>query len=148
MPDRPSWLPSRRGAFLILFGLVYLVIAKSLADTETTPLVRHVFRFAFTIMPLYGWALLWLVCGVTAVVDGLLTKGRDTLGFIAAVFAPTVWAFVYLMAWIGNSLTPARTLWEQAAVFALIAGAVLLVAGMPDPQPVRQVIEKTVDGSR
>lgn len=138
MPRR-RWL-SRRGTFLALFGIAYLLVAKSLVDTDTTPLVRHVFRFALGIMPLAGWALLWLVCGGIALLDALLTRdGRDSVGFAAAVIAPTAWAIVYVAAWVGND-TAVRDLWISAVTYALIAAAVLIVAGMPDPSTVRYAI--------
>jgi hypothetical protein len=134
---------TRRGTFLAVFGAAYLLVAKSLIDTDVTPAVAHVFRFALAVMPLTGWALLWLVCGAIALADAVLTRdGRDALGFAAAVFAPTAWAIVYTAAWAGND-TGVKDLWISAVTYALIAAAVLIVAGMPDPSGVRTVLRAT-----
>ena len=136
-------LLSRRAAFLALFGLAYLGIAKSLLDTDETPLVRHVFRFALSIMPLWGWAVMWAACGAIALLDALLTRrGRDSIGFAAAVLAPTAWAIVYIAAWVGND-TGIKDLWVSAVNDIVIAGAVFIVAGLPDPSTLRKVIRAT-----
>lgn len=140
---RHRHLLSRRAAFLALFGVAYLLVAKSLLDTDNTPLVRHVFRFGFSIMPLWGWAVMWAACGAIALVDALLTRrGRDSIGFAAAVLAPTAWAIVYIAAWIGND-TGIKDLWLSAVNYIVIAGAVFIVAGMPDPSTLRKVIRAT-----
>lgn len=142
MPKRRHWL-TRRGTFLTVFGILYLLVAKSLLDTQVTPLVRHVFRFGLTVMPLDGWAALWAACGLVAIADALITRhGRDSIGFAAAVTAPTAWAVVYLAAWAGND-TGIRDLWLSAVNYLGIAAAVLIVAGMPDPTTVRRVLRAT-----
>lgn len=136
-------LPSRRAAFLAVFGLAYLLVAKSLLDTDETPLVRHVFRFGLSIMPLWGWAVMWAACGAIALLDALVTRrGRDSIGFAAAVVAPTAWSIVYIAAWIGND-TRIRDLWVPAVNYIIIAGAVFLVAGLPDPSTLRKVLRAT-----
>jgi hypothetical protein len=122
-----------------VFGATYLLIAYSLHSTQLTPASRYAFRFALGIMPLTGWALLWLACGTIALADAILTRGRDALGFAAAVLAPLAWGVVYFAAWIQG--TP--RLWETALLYGLIAAAVLIVAGMPDPSTVRKVLRAT-----
>jgi hypothetical protein len=126
-----------------VFGVLYLLVAKSLLDTDETPLIRHVFRFALAVMPLWGWAIMWATAGLLALADAVITRhGRDSIGFAAAVTAPTAWSIVYLAAWIGND-SGIRDLWVSAANYAGIAGAVLIVAGMPDPSSIRRIIRAT-----
>lgn len=135
----------RRGAFLTLFGVAYLMIGQALVTSTTTPIVRHVFRFALSILPLPGWGVAWLVCGTVAIVDGLWPHGRDMIGFAAAVLAPVAWSIVYLAAWLQLDAPGApvgRNLWESALLYAVIAAAVLIVAGMPEPRVLRKIVEE------
>lgn len=130
----------RRGAFLALFGVAYLLIGQSLLGVHDTRLVDHVFRFALAIMPITGYGWLWLTCGAIALLDGLWPRGTDTPGFVAAVLAPVVWSIVYLAAWLQEDTPLIHNLWETSLLYAVIAAAVLIVAGMPEPRTVRRVI--------
>lgn len=130
----------RRAAFLTLFGIAYLMIGNALLTTNETPLVRHVFRFALSIMPLHGWGTAWIICGAVALIDGLWPRGRDTVGFVAAVVAPVAWAIVYFIAWAQLDVPGVRQLWENAVVYLMIACAVAIVAGMPEPRTVRRAL--------
>ncbi|HZY76540.1 MAG TPA: hypothetical protein VFE40_09495, partial [Jatrophihabitantaceae bacterium] len=87
--------------------------------------------------------IMWATAGILALADAVITRhGRDSIGFAAAVTAPTAWAIVYLAAWIGND-TGIRDLWVSAANYAGIAVAVFIVAGMPDPSTLRRVLRAT-----
>lgn len=136
MPYRRAF--RRRRAFLIVFGAAYLLIAKSLIDRDISPAARHAFRFALGLMPIGGWALVWLTCGFLALADATITRhGRDVIGYAAATIAPIAWSVVYLAAWLQGAAHE----WEHALLYGLIAAAVLIVSGMPDPQTVRQALE-------
>lgn len=129
----------RRGVFLALFGAVYLLIGYSYlaVPKESLPAVKHGLRLAVNIAPLqvYGWA--WIATGAVAVVSGLftLTSTRRPIGFAAAVLMPSLWVVIYLAAWLAGDVPRG---WVSAALFALIAAAVAVVAGMTDPVGVRR----------
>ena len=124
----------RRGLFLVLFGAVYLLIGYSYLTVSQTsqPLVKHALRLALNVAPLtvYGW--LWVAAGGLAAVSGLftITSSRRPIGFIAAVVMPSLWTLVYLAAWIDGDVPRG---WVSALLFGLLAAAVWVVAGMPDP---------------
>lgn len=136
------WRLGRRGAFLTLFGTAYILIGQSLLTTEQTPLVRHVFRFGLSILPLHGWGIAWIVCGSVAILDGLYSRGRDLIGFVAAVLAPLAWSFVYLVAWIQLDVRGVANLWQSSLLYAVLAAAVMIVAGMPEPRAMGRVLDK------
>lgn len=48
------------------------------------------------VMPLSGWALVWVGAGTVAIVSAFLPEGRDRWGFVAAVIPPGAWALGHL----------------------------------------------------
>lgn len=120
-----------RGAFLALFGAVYLLIAYSFLGTRVTPQVRHALRLALNVAPLQVYAWAWAVAGAISVVCGLFCPGRKAVGFTAAVVMPTLWAVVYFAAWIDGDIPRG---WVSGVLFLLLAAAVAVVAGMPEPR--------------
>lgn len=130
----------RRGAFLTLFGCIYLLLGYSYIGTPVTPAVHHSLRMALNVAPLvvYGW--LWVTSGVAAIVVGLIFRAsRDVFGFIAAVLMPSLWAVVYFAAWMDGDVPRG---WVTGLLFALIASAVGVVAGMPEP-PIARIIAES-----
>ena len=121
----------RRGVFLILFGAVYLLIGYSYLGVHVTPAVRHALRLALNLAPLTVYAWLWLGSGTVLVLSGLVSPGRKPVGFTVAVVMPVLWAVVYSAAWIAGDIPRG---WVQAAIFAALAAAVAVVAGMPEPR--------------
>lgn len=121
---------SRRGVFLIIFGVVYALLGYSYLTipAASRPVVKEYLRFALSVLPLdvYGWA--WLICGALAVVGGTFHR-LDAVGFSAAIFMPTIWAGVYFIAQFDG----APRAWVSAFLFVLLAAAVGTVAGMFDP---------------
>ncbi len=120
----------RRGVFLALFGDIYLLIGYSYSGPAVTPAVRHALKAATAVAPLPVYAWGWVAAGAVSVACGLLSPGRKAAGFTAAVIMPTIWALIYLAAWIGGDLPRG---WVTAAIFTGLALAVVVVAGMPEP---------------
>lgn len=131
----------RRGLFLALFGIAYLLIGQALIKVDVTPEINHLFRFATFFMPIYGWGIAWVVCGCIAILDGLWHRGTDIIGFTVAVLIPLAWSIVYLAAWIQED-RPHSNLWQSSLLYAVLAGAVLIVAGMPEPRLMCVVADK------
>lgn len=50
------------------------------------------------VMPLEGWAAVWVTAGVVALVCSVQPVGRDKWGYIAAVIPPGAWALGYFYA--------------------------------------------------
>lgn len=127
----------RRGAFLALFGLVYLLIGYSYTGSRTTPAVRQSLHLATNVMPIWAYGVIWLSAGMIALAFGLLfDPAKDALGFVAAIVMPALWSFIYLCSWV-EGYSPRG--WSTAALFLLVAGAVAVVSGMPNPVDVEKV---------
>jgi hypothetical protein len=123
----------RRGVFLVLFGAVYALIGYSyltLSPVSAAP-VRRSLRLALNLAPLTVYAWLWLGSGIVLVLSGLVSPGRKPVGFTVAVVMPTLWAVVYFAAWVAGDIPRG---WVQSAIFAALAAAVAVVAGMPEPR--------------
>jgi len=123
----------RRGAFLILFGAVYLLIGYSyltLTPASETA-VRHALRLALNAAPLPAWGWAWITAGVTAAACGAVCPGRKAVGYGVAVAPPALWAVVYLAAWLAGDVPRG---WVSAAIYAALAAAVAVIAGMPEPR--------------
>lgn len=126
---RASRRVGRRGAFLALFGVVYLLLGYSYLVADT-PQVRHALRVVINIAPLAVYAWVWCAVGAVAVACGLFSGGHKSVGFTAAVIMPVVWSLVYEAAWLAGDLPRG---WVTAATYFAIALAVTAVAGMPEP---------------
>lgn len=128
---------SSRGTFLMAFGFVYLILGYSILTLPDTPAVHtqvhKQLRLALQVMPLDAYATLWLIAGVIAIVAGFIQRW-DMWGFGTAAIMPTAWSIVYFSAW--NTIPHA---WLSAAVYLLLAAAVLIVAGMPDPEELEEL---------
>lgn len=124
------WVVRRRGAFLALMGAVWVLIGYSYMDIPPSqqPAVHRALHLAITVAPLWVHGLLWIVSGILAIGDGLRKGARSAVGFTAAIIMPTAWMCVYLAAWIDGDVPRG---WVSALVFAALAGAIGIVAGMP-----------------
>lgn len=123
----------RRGAFLILFGAVYALIGYSyltLSPVSETA-VRHALRLALNVAPLPVWGWAWITAGAVAMLCGACCTGRKAVGFAAAVVLPALWAVVYVAAWLVGDIARG---WVSAAIYAALAAAVAVIAGMPEPR--------------
>lgn len=123
----------RRGAFLILFGVLYALIGYSYLTLSPVSevAVRHALRLALNVAPLTAWGWAWIAAGATAVACGTFCPGRKTVGFTAAVVLPALWSVVYVAAWLLGDIPRG---WVSAAIYAALAAAVAVIAGMPEPR--------------
>lgn len=122
---------SRRGAFLALFGGVYIALGGSYLSVPAAamPALHKQLHSALQVLPLaaYGWA--WIVTGALAVIGGLVHR-LDFVGFGAGVFMPGAWALIDLIAQVKDDVPRA---WVGTLIYLLLALAISLVASMPDP---------------
>lgn len=129
---RASFAVRRRGLFLALIGVVWVLIGYSylaLTPAENAAL-KHALRDALPgVNHLWGWGIAWIVCGALALLDGLRPGVRSMIGFTAAVVMPTAWALVYFAAWLQGDIPRG---WVSGVIFAALAGAIMIVASMPD----------------
>ena len=132
----------KRGTFLVMFGLLYLLVAANVAFGSAA---------RFESVPLVGpwldhpaWWLLWGGAGVLAVVSALRRdrngQARDAAGFVALLIPPALWTLFYVasvIAWLtgtGGSPTAAG----GALAYAFTWSVVMLAAGWPNPPDTRE----------
>jgi hypothetical protein len=128
---RVSLHVGRRGSFLVSFAVVYGLLGYSYLGVHVTPVVRHSLRVALTLAPLPVWAWAWIAAAVISGVCGLFCPGRKAAGFAAAVVMPALWAAVYAAGWLNGDIPRG---WVTALLFAALATAVAVIAGMPEPR--------------
>ena len=119
----------RRGVFLILFGVVYGLLGYSYLQVPVTPAVHRALHVALNVAPLSVYAWAWITAGIICAAAGLLSPRRKPVGFAVAMLMPALWAAVFLIAWVNGDMPRG---WTSAVVFAALAGAVGVVAGMQD----------------
>jgi hypothetical protein len=83
----------RRGVPLLILGIGKITWGLGL---YFVPPGRQGMSGLLRVLPLGGWALVWVGCGAVAVASAFLPVGRDRWGWIAAVIPPTSWALGYL----------------------------------------------------
>ncbi|MFC9268899.1 hypothetical protein ACFTXJ_14150 [Streptomyces zhihengii] len=126
---RLSRILGRRGAFLAAFGSLWALygygqLVEPLPDTRGIRLLLHV-------MPLDGWAIVWIVCGLTAMACAVLPEGRDWPGFPALLVIVVPWMLAYFMSW--QPLGDTTRGWVTALIWAVAAVPVIVVAGWREP---------------
>lgn len=82
-------------------------------------------------------SLIWIVCGFIQLVPAILPSTRDnpvrrpaSLGWGAAVFAPTMWSVIYFVSVLYGNPHGAR----HGAVFALFAVVAWEISGWEEPR--------------
>jgi hypothetical protein len=130
----------RRGGILVLFGLAWMLMGFGFANI-------HVDRFSrpgpggpiefMDSTPYPG--ILWLVCGVIAVISGLIRRRRkneDAVGYAALILPPFVWFFAYIISWViwivSAGLYGVRYNWIGAIVYLIIIISILVISHWRD----------------
>jgi hypothetical protein len=122
--------PTRRGVFLALFGIIYILLGSSYF-VPVTPALHHALHLAIAVAPLWLYGIGWCACGLMCILVGVVGGPRlEMLGFIAAICPSTLWAVIYMAAWIDNDIPRG---WVSSLIFAGLAASVGVVSGMVDP---------------
>ncbi|MFF7335466.1 hypothetical protein [Streptomyces sp. NPDC008150] len=85
--------------------------------------------------PLELWGVIWVVCGLTAIVFAFTRTGRDMVGFMAAVLPTLMWAGAYVAAMISGDFPSA---WVSAATWLFAALRLIVVSRWPESTGVQQ----------
>jgi hypothetical protein len=119
----------RRGAALMIFAFIDLVIGWSLAGTATRAQASALptYRAHVEILPLIAWGWLWIAVGAVCLVHAF--RVSDRFGFAAAIGIKLVWAAGFLGSWL---LYDAPRGWLGAATWVVFAALVHLISGWPE----------------
>jgi hypothetical protein len=115
----------RRGAFQLLFGVVYgmLTIGTFIAQ-DFPPALVWLETYLDTPALL---APVWATPALAALIGAFLPRPGDWFSFAAMTFAPAIWGCLYL---IGAFVEPHGTSLFGVILYWALAGAVMVVAGM------------------
>ncbi|MDX3074632.1 hypothetical protein [Streptomyces sp. MI02-7b] len=89
---RARQMLGRRGTFLLVIGIGKVCFGLGMIVQPPQPqglqLLTHW-------APLHCWAWVWILAGTVTTASAFLRIGRDSLGFLAALVPPGLWAFAY-----------------------------------------------------
>lgn len=120
----------RRGAFQLVFGLVYVIVGTGYFLRSNTAL-RDVYFFWMPAELLAAFAALWIVAGAVALVSAFLPRPRDAAGYMALVIAPGIWLGLFILA---SAFTGSPAAIMQSSLYAMFAVAPIIVSGMQGPE--------------
>jgi hypothetical protein len=124
----------RRGWFLILFALAYLMVGVSYTCLPLPPARAHALAWLLHWVPTNAIGDAWFAAAAVALVSAFLPLPRDRFGFVALFAVPAVMGVVYAISWaVGDAPGGLVT----TLLTEMIATAVLVVSGMPNPVKVR-----------
>jgi hypothetical protein len=120
----------RRGAALLVFAFIDLVIGWSLLDGTAQAQARAVPAYAamLAVAPFVVWGVAWVTVGAVCVVQAFARF--DRVGYGAAIGIKVVWAGCFLASFL---FFEAPRAWLGAATWAVLASLVYLVSGWPEP---------------
>lgn len=127
----------RRGAFLITFGVIFALIGANLAEGVPKG-TRDSYALALDLAPLDVYGAAWILCGLTAITAAVLRDKWHWIGFAALTAISTLWTVVWLAAWLHGD---ADRGYQGAIIYASLALASQLVAGLVDPLRVRGLVK-------
>lgn len=119
-----------RGGFLILLGALDLLLSLSFFDPQAAHLAAQApaYSVVVVVLPLWGWALAFLLVGITCLVQAWMRN--DYVAFGAALTLKTLW-LVFLLAALPRAgiISSGRLI----SFWLIITGMVLLASRWPEP---------------
>lgn len=130
---RFQWRLGRRGAFLAMMGTLFVALGYGYGFVPLPKANAEQLAMPLAIIPdMRVWGTIWMICGFVAIFNAWWPPGRDVVGFAALEVFASVWAALNIS---GALFLGAPRAWVVGLIFAIYAGAVLIVSGMPDPTP-------------
>lgn len=129
-PGRLRRRIGRRGAALLVFAFIDVVLGWSLIDptTQAQTAALPVYRATVEVAPLTVWGCLWILVGLACMAQA--PARFDGIGFGVAIGIKVVWAGCFVASWL---VFDAPRGWLGAATWAVIAALVYLIARWPEP---------------
>lgn len=127
-----------RGAFLLLFGVIWILVGVSLLPDADIPARPPHELLLFEHLPLWLRIAYWMAPGAVAFGSAFLRgPGHDTAGFALLIVAPILRGGSYAWAWVAWMASGGRVGedrgWLGAVVWAALAGCILIVSSWREP---------------
>lgn len=124
LPKLPR-INGRRGAFQILLGTVFGMLATSLFITKDYPSSA---AWLETFIPNPATlGIVWMVPAIAAYIGAFQPRPRDWFSFFALTLAPMIWGS---LSFIGGFIAPTGTTPLAIIMYWCLAGTVMVVSGM------------------
>lgn len=125
---------NRRRAFLLMFGLIYVLIGYGYISQPIPNVQSTAQSVAFGLAPIWAWGICWAACGAIMAVAALRrwteSRGGDW-GFGLGAFMPALWGVLSLVTWTTEASPRA---WITALIFGAVSASVIVISGMVDPR--------------
>ena len=118
----------RRGGALLFLAFIDFVYAYSFAYPPKEILGAPVFKFYNEILPIKGWALIWLTVGIVCFIGAFFK--RDAFSFATAMMMKMIWGLVNLFSWFSG----VDRGYLSASVWFVFAGFLAILAGWPEKE--------------
>lgn len=141
-------LNGRRGAFQLLFGLAYGMLALGYAMQQAVPpqlLWLDVYFPRLILPPLVPTriaAVVWGVAAGSALVGAFLPRPQDRYSFQALTFMPILWGLLGGLSFIAGTFPNGLV---GMVLYLAMGGAVMIVSGMAGPHD-RDLRPVTLEG--
>lgn len=120
-------LLGRRGASLLWFGALDVIIAFSLFYPSMSPEAQRIYHYVYVTGGTSLWGFLWLLVALLCFSQAFMKK--DRLAFTAAIGIKIAWSTLFFAAWLIDGASRA---WYLAVIFLSLAGFVFIIAGWPE----------------
>lgn len=136
-----------RGAFLITVGILYLTLGFGYTNAPLPPYVFKQLAMPIEVSGYIGihdpqtalsiWGIVWMSCGIVAMVTAWWPPGWDFIGFIALWIFGFVWA---ALNFLGAIMLDAPRAEVIGLIFMVHAISVLIVSGMVDASELSKMV--------
>lgn len=126
----------RRGAILLTFGAIWLIVAASIPNEVQPPEDSWLFHVE---LPVPLRVFLWVFTGLVAMAHAFTSRGAgtDRWGFIALILMPAERSVSYFLGWLASYIEVLEGGYPRGylpgSVWLLVVTAVLVIAGWPEP---------------
>lgn len=133
MVEKVKFHLGRRGAVLLLFSLLYMIIGLGYlyASTEQAAMALRA-ATQITSGELEPWGVVWIACSLIGFITAFWPPGKDNWGFSSLAGHAYLWSSFYFTSWVLYGDEPRG--WIQGCLFLAFGAALTLIAGWPEPR--------------
>jgi hypothetical protein len=125
-----SLFGGRRGAVLMLLGVLFVLIGLQLIIQPLNPTVSKQLKYAFTLAPANFWGSVFILAGGISILSGKW-KVFHAYGYGSLTLVSSGWAFFYFLSFASGTNGASR----QFVTWLAISILVLIISGWPESPP-------------
>jgi hypothetical protein len=138
MVQKISFKIGRRGAVLILYAFLYVLLGYGYVGTDTSQ-VAPALKVAtnLTAGSLAPWGVVWILVALIGFVTAFWPPERDNWGFSTMAGMAYLWGGFFIVSWVFYGEEPRG--WVSGIIFMTFGAALSLIAGWPEPRIIKGV---------